>query len=228
MSDGIAFLVRLALFVVVGAICYWASTQTFDVLGNAICILSLVTIFPAVMLARFLVDRRPEPKYAAWITTFLHAWLLLCDAVGLIKAWQTAADWRLVVIPVPDAIGHVLMALTGIVAALAVVNLALRGFGAPVALWLSHKLSTDWLYKWTRNPMALATILCFFCIGLWLQSFGFVLWTLLLAAPAELFFIKYYEERELEIRFGEAYLEYKKKTPFLWPQVPQPQTPAKT
>jgi len=38
--------------------------------------------------------------------------------------------------------------------------------------------------------------------GLWIQSLFFVLWVLLLVAPAWLAFLKLYEERELEIRFG--------------------------
>jgi protein-S-isoprenylcysteine O-methyltransferase Ste14 len=34
-------------------------------------------------------------------------------------------------------------------------------------------------------------------------------------------FLKVYEERELEIRFGEAYREYREKTPMLWPRRPE-------
>jgi protein-S-isoprenylcysteine O-methyltransferase Ste14 len=32
--------------------------------------------------------------------------------------------------------------------------------------------------------------------------------------------VKVYEERELEFRFGPSYLEYKSKTPFLFPGKP--------
>jgi protein-S-isoprenylcysteine O-methyltransferase Ste14 len=48
----------------------------------------------------------------------------------------------------------------------------------------------------------------------------FVLWVLILFAPALLVFVKVYEERELEIRFGASYLEYKSRTPMLFPRRP--------
>lgn len=34
---------------------------------------------------------------------------------------------------------------------------------------------------------------------------------------AWIYFLKVYEERELEIRFGGSYLKYRSKTPFPWP-----------
>jgi protein-S-isoprenylcysteine O-methyltransferase Ste14 len=37
--------------------------------------------------------------------------------------------------------------------------------------------------------------------------------------PAHILFLKYFEEKELELRFGESYLEYKKKVPFLLPKL---------
>jgi protein-S-isoprenylcysteine O-methyltransferase Ste14 len=36
--------------------------------------------------------------------------------------------------------------------------------------------------------------------------------------PSHIFFLKYFEELELELRFGESYLEYKKNVPFLIPK----------
>ena len=36
--------------------------------------------------------------------------------------------------------------------------------------------------------------------------------------PAHLFFLKYFEEKELELRFGESYQEYKQQVPFLFPR----------
>ena len=100
-------------------------------------------------------------------------------------------------------------------------NLALKGLGAPFAIALSRKLTVDWLYAWTRNPMVLAGLAFFLSLGIWFQSALFVLWVLILFAPALLFFVKVYEERELELRFGSLYLEYKSRTPMLWPRIPR-------
>ena len=85
---------------------------------------------------------------------------------------------------------------------------------------LSQKLAVDWLYAWTRNLMVLPGLALLASLGLWFQSGLFLLWGLLLVGSALLFFIKVYEERELELRFGASYLAYKAKTPFLWPRKP--------
>jgi protein-S-isoprenylcysteine O-methyltransferase Ste14 len=69
--------------------------------------------------------------------------------------------------------------------------------------------------------MLLAALAFFLSLGIWFQSVLFVLWVLILFAPALLFFVKVYEERELEIRFGESYLEYKSRTPMLFPRRPK-------
>ena len=39
-------------------------------------------------------------------------------------------------------------------------------------------------------------------------------------SPTLLFFVKVYEERELEIRFGPSYQDYKARTPMLFPKKP--------
>lgn len=101
-----------------------------------------------------------------------------------------------------------------------VANLALKGLGALFFIVLSEKLAVEWMYAWTRNPMVLAGLALLVSTGIWFQSVLFVLWALLLFAPALLFFIKVYEERELEFRFGASYLEYKSRTPVLFPRKP--------
>jgi protein-S-isoprenylcysteine O-methyltransferase Ste14 len=77
------------------------------------------------------------------------------------------------------------------------------------------------LYAWTRNPMVLATLAFFLSLGIWFQSALFVLWVLILVTPALLFVVKIFEERELELRFGASYLEYKSKAPLLFPRRPR-------
>jgi protein-S-isoprenylcysteine O-methyltransferase Ste14 len=102
------------------------------------------------------------------------------------------------------------------------VNLALSGLGAPFAIALSQRLALNGMYAWTRNPMILALLLTLFGLGLWLRSGLFLIWTLVVFAPAVLAYLVLYEERELEIRFGDAYLDYKACTPMLWPRRPRP------
>jgi protein-S-isoprenylcysteine O-methyltransferase Ste14 len=117
--------------------------------------------------------------------------------------------------------GLLLAIITGAAFLLTVVNLALKGLGAPFFIALSRKLAADWLYAWTRNPMLLAVLAFFLSLGIWFRSTLFVLWVLILFAPALLFFVKVYEERELEVRFGAPYREYKSRTPMLFPRRPK-------
>jgi protein-S-isoprenylcysteine O-methyltransferase Ste14 len=177
--------------------------------------------FPLVWLGRKLLDRHQTISGAAWTTTFVHFALGFTFGVPIVRALSTHRDWSGWVLPVPSAIGLALVIITGVAFLLTVVNLALRGFGAPFFIALSRKLAADWLYAWTRNPMVLAALAFLLSLGIWFRSVLFVLWVLILFAPALLFFLKVYEERELEIRFGASYLEYKSRTPMLFPRTPK-------
>ena len=158
---------------------------------------------------------------AVWITTFVHYGLGILLGVPIIRALITYQDWSGWSLPIPTEIGLMLVIVTGIVLLLTVANLALKGFGAPFAIALSKKLAAEWMYAWTRNPMVLASLAFLASLGIWFQSALFVLWTLILFTPALLFFVKTFEERELEIRFGASYLEYKSRTPMLFPRKPK-------
>jgi protein-S-isoprenylcysteine O-methyltransferase Ste14 len=216
------FLAKAAIFVVLAAVLGWVIDQKFSAAMNALCIVGgILAVYPMVWIARRLLDLKPTKERAEWITTAVHALLMLFYGAAIFKALQTHADWQVWAIPVPSGLAYALVIVTGTATFVAVANLALRGLGAPFAFALSQKLATSWLYTWTRNPMVLATLSWFAAIGLWLQSVPFIAWVVFLLAPAEIEFLKVYEERELEIRFGEPYRAYKAKTAFLWPRRPK-------
>jgi protein-S-isoprenylcysteine O-methyltransferase Ste14 len=99
---------------------------------------------------------------------------------------------------------------------LAVGSLLFRGQGFPLMM-LTKKLADHLLYKRTRNPMMLGLFLTFVGIGLLIGSSFFTLWSLIGFIPAIIFWLKFVEERELEMRFGQSYREYKRRVPFLIP-----------
>jgi len=175
--------------------------------------------FPAAWIGRKMLDLHRTIAQAAWITTFVHCALGLFLAIPLIRAIATHEDWLGATIP--PAIGLALVVVSGMAFLLVVANLALKGLGAPFFIALSRKLAADWMYAWTRNPMVLAGLALLLSLGIWFRSAFFLLWTLALFAPALLFFVKVFEERELEIRFGASYLAYKSRTPMLFPRRPR-------
>jgi len=217
MKHNIELLVRIALLALILFVLWQASiTSLSNVVNLSIIAGGPLLIFPVVWLGRKILDR--DQTDAAWITTFVHFTVMLLLGVPMIRAVTTHQAWSGWVLPVPSDIGLVLTIITGTASFLTVVNLALKGLGAPFFIALSRKLAADLLYAWTRNPMVLASLAFFLSLGIWFQSALFLLWVLILFAPALLFFVKVYEERELEIRFGASYLEYKSRTPMLFPR----------
>ncbi len=216
------FIFRIALLAFIWIIWLWALSAPLSTLMNlSIIVGGVLLTYPLVWLGKKMLDRHPTMSRVAWITTFVHYALGILFGVPIIRTIITYQDWSGWILPVPTEIGLILVIITGAVVLLTVVNLALKGLGAPFAIALSRKLAADWLYAWTRNPMVLAGLVFFLSLGIWFQSALFVLWILILFAPALLFFVKVYEERELELRFGASYLEYKSKTPMLFPRRPR-------
>jgi len=221
MKNTLETLLRIALFTCVFLVWMLVLDQPFSNAANLFIIVGAVTvIFPIVWLGRMLLDRHPSPDRAARITTVMHAIVMILFGAAIIRAVTTYETWRGWLIPIPVEVGLLLALITGVAAALTVMNLALRGLGAPFAIALSRRLAVDWLYAWTRNPMVLATLAFLLALGIWFQSTFFVLWVCLLVTPALLLFVKVFEERELEIRFGAGYREYKVRTPMLIPRRP--------
>jgi len=222
MRQVIEFPVRVALLAFVWLILWGAlATPLSSVMNLSVIVGGVLLTFPLVWLGRKVLDRHQTAGGAVWTTTFVHVALGLTFGVPIVRAMTTHRDWSGWVLPVPSVIGLLLVIGTGAACLLTVVNLALKGFGAPFFIALSRKLAADWLYAWTRNPMVLAALSWFLSLGIWFQSALFVLWVLIVFAPALLFFVKVHEERELEIRFGASYLEYKSRTPMLFPRRPK-------
>ncbi len=222
MKHAAELFLRIALCALALFIWRWALHQPLSHPMNLSLIVGVVLLaFPTVWLGRTILDRRPTTSRAVWTTTFVHYAVAIPFGVAIIRATTTHRDWSGWTLPIPLAIGSFLVASTGAAVLLTVVNLALKGLGAPFAIVLSRRLAADWLYAWTRNPMVLAVLACLLSLGIWFQSALFVLWVFILFAPALLFFVKVYEERELEIRFGASYLQYKSRTPMLFPRRPR-------
>jgi len=103
---------------------------------------------------------------------------------------------------------------------LGISNKSLRALGSGAnAFRLTKRVVEKDIYMHTRNPMSLGYYLFALSVGFITGSTLLSLYVLLGLIPAHLFALKFFEELELELRFGESYQEYKRKVPFLIPMI---------
>jgi len=197
-------------------------------------VLSAVPLPPATLLAvtlacplglllaawfgRRALDRQATPENAARVTGWVHqAFIILLGsaAITAVRLFRSFPGW---VLPIPEALVWVLIALSALLLLASTANLIFSGLGMPVAFLPTRQLASDWFYGWTRNPIVLSALLFLFCLGLWMRSLTMAAWTLLFLTPILTVILRLFEERELEIRFGAEYLEYKARVPMLVPR----------
>ena len=95
-----------------------------------------------------------------------------------------------------------------------------RGRGTPLPLMPTQRLLTDGPFRYCRNPMTLGTILAYLGMAVARGTIAGTVLVLSLAATL-LIYLKRLEEGELGERFGEAYLAYRRETPFIVPRLPR-------
>jgi protein-S-isoprenylcysteine O-methyltransferase Ste14 len=93
-----------------------------------------------------------------------------------------------------------------------------EGQGTPSPVAPTQKLITTGPYRLCRNPIQLGAM--FYCLGIGtlLGSIWIGLIMMFLSYKIIGAYDRNVEEKELEIRFGDEYKEYKKRTPFLLPR----------
>jgi len=94
-----------------------------------------------------------------------------------------------------------------------------RASGTPMPFKPPSKLVTTGIYAHVRNPMATAGILIGEGLGFLLGSLSLILIFIPLLTLLGFLYLKAVEERELELRFGKEYLQYKKRVPMFIPKL---------
>ncbi len=207
--------------VITWGIWIWLATRRFEPLTDFfIAIGGALAVIPIVFTGRQMLQRQPDIPGAERITTVIHYLIAIFLGSAIGSATRFALEMPGWALPIPPWMGITLMVIGGFTLLLAIFNLVLKGLGSPFAIALTRVVVTDWMYAWTRNPMVLSGLAFLVGLGLWLQSGLFLIWLLAVVSPAALVFLKFCEERELEIRFGQEYLEYKLSTPRFLPRKP--------
>lgn len=112
--------------------------------------------------------------------------------------------------------GIVLLIPGGMVAFSTIIAQIRFASGTPFPMMPTRKLLVGGTFKYCRNPMTLGTIMMYTGIALMAGSVTSVLFVVMLALTL-LTYIKLVEEKELVLRFGQEYIDYKKDTPFIIP-----------
>jgi protein-S-isoprenylcysteine O-methyltransferase Ste14 len=175
-------------------------------------------VLPVAALGRICLDRSRDPQHVARVTAVVHFLIMTVLGSAAIAAIQLAGTISWGRFPFPASLGRVLTWIAGGALLLTVLNLAVRGMGAPFAIKLSGRLATDWCYAYTRNPMVLCLFAFLVALACWLQSGLLLVWAASAVIPVMVFYLRVYEEPELELRFGVSYVEYRKRVPMLWPR----------
>jgi protein-S-isoprenylcysteine O-methyltransferase Ste14 len=127
-------------------------------------------------------------------------------------------QWRFT-LPLPLLVICLVLPVLGLFLALWTVWVQFRyARGTPVPVMATQRLLTNGPYSLCRNPMALGTLVFYFGIAICLQSFTPLL-VVVLFGLGLVTLIKRGEERELFLKFGDEYLLYKQRTPFLIPRL---------
>ena len=130
-------------------------------------------------------------------------------------------DLPTVLHPPSNAIIGGLMILAGRLLAIWTIYLQFTlGRGTPVPVMATQKLITCPPYSYCRNPMALGAIGLYLGVSVAAGSTGAAL--LASGAAALLTYIRLVEEREMVARFGEEYLAYRRRVPFIIPRLNGP------
>ena len=213
---------KLAGLVIVVACCWWAaSVGRSRAADNWLIWGAPLAVFPVSYAGRKALDARPTAAHASRMDIAAHYAVGAALGMGIFPAFRRLLAEPVIQTPWLRQAAGALVVATGAAAALTVVNLAWRGLGAPFAVKLSSRLATDGMYGWARNPMGLCSVCWFVSMGLELGSVWFLVWLATSVSPGWIFFAKVYEERELELRFGQSYVEYRQRTPMFLPRKPR-------
>ena len=95
----------------------------------------------------------------------------------------------------------------------------LRIKGSPIPFNPPPALVVNGLYRVVRNPMHVGWTVLLIGVAVLMQSFTLLVIFIPLFIAVHIVYLKFVEEKELEKKFGQAYIDYKKKVPMFFPRL---------
>ncbi len=114
-------------------------------------------------------------------------------------------------------LGGVLVLVGATYALWSIISQLTRARGTPLPMMATQKLLIDGPFKQSRNPMGFGAICMYLGMAILVGSLSSII-VVILFLLLLILWIKKVEEKELEIRFGHDYVEYKNSTSFMIPK----------
>jgi len=195
-------------------------TIIFQVIGVLVFVL-ITLIFGKHIRRNSKLESAQKPirivHFSYWFFLVLPAW------IEFVYPGYTRLDVVLGISSLPlqtaSLVFGIMLFLIGIYYGLASSRLLAKIGRGAMAFKFSKNVVDKGVYSQVRNPMALGYYLMLLGGGLMVHSTYFTIFNLLIVIPSHIFYIKYFEEFEVELRLGKSYREYRRETPFLIPKL---------
>jgi|GEM_PF-156555 len=176
----------------------------FESLIEKLVVKSRVAHSRRKQLRLLLLDEAFFLLIAPWLMILPARWLLGTADLGGLEGLR-----------IPLGLGCLLLGLS--FSLWAVRTQWVLGEGTPSLNAPPTRLVTSGPYRCCRNPIQFGALCYVFGLGALCFSLASALLALLAGTLVGIAYIRLVEERELAIRFGEEYLDYRRRTPFLLP-----------
>ena len=140
--------------------------------------------------------------------------IMIILAPWLDKIWGLRLS---IPLPVRLPLGIILL-IIGVPIVLWTITRFLRTKGTPIPFNPPPTLVANGLYAVVSNPMHVGWTIVLIGLALLMQSFTLLVIFIPLFITVHIIYLKFVEEKELEKKFGQAYLDYKKRVPMFIPR----------
>ncbi len=162
-----------------------------------------------------------DPKNR-WLLTPLVGLIFFCFLALFFIASFGLDRWlgfpSIIYLPWTLIAGYILL-IPGAVLWIWTAILFFKARGTPVPVNPPKELVTKGIYSFSRNPMMTGIYLVFFGIGLLTGSLALTFIFTPLFIILMTIYVKKVEEKELELQFGQQYLDYKKRVGLYLPAI---------